>query len=76
MNAAERDGGACAAKVSSEYQCGPPVLLSMTSRVQRAQLQLRPTVFNALGLAEVAVLWHELDCLLVVFKDSVFFGFL
>ena len=41
--------------VSGECQCGPPLVLSMTSRTQKAQLQLRPKVFNVFGLAEVAV---------------------
>ncbi|CAE7218382.1 unnamed protein product, partial [Symbiodinium pilosum] len=55
--------------VSSECQCGPPLLLSMTSRMQRAQLQLQPKIFNALGVAEVAICLVVMDHS-VMSKDS------
>ncbi|CAE7570071.1 unnamed protein product [Symbiodinium microadriaticum] len=47
--------------VSSECQCGPLLPLSITSRIQRVQLQLEPKIFNVFGLAEVAVCLVMMD---------------
>jgi len=47
--------------VSSECQCGPMLPLSITSRIQRVQLQLEPKIFNVFGLAEVAVCLVMMD---------------
>ncbi|CAK9099416.1 unnamed protein product [Durusdinium trenchii] len=48
-------------QISSDYKCGPPRRISLHNKEQLVKLQLRPKVFNFLGLGEVAVCLVVMD---------------